>query len=363
LGSIVITGAQIGRQQKTSEKTGGDEEKEYRHAFLIVEAKKGPAGGHPRHVLCAESDADRDSWVEMLVRYVMGSYNEEPAFAFGPNAAVANDYVGSVAPRSSTSSTTPSDHHGLLNTGNSRRPLVRGMPRDEMMKTTQLPSIQTGNGASPTKAVDDRGEHSPARSMDPSPVDRQGPGGFSDVHIARKLLERGHPAPVHDSFPLSSSLPSTSSPLDNVNGSLVPTGQRSNSELGHYTDAAGYGRHQQDHFAEQYRRHHGDMSTFLSATSVPNLALPTDLRAPSPEKVEVNGKAKISAPIGGAPIPAGYKFGGKDPSSDPAGTATATERREKAKSRSFWGFGRPGMFLVLSFSFLHSWNPSANRSG
>jgi RalA-binding protein 1 len=284
----------------------------------------------------------------MLVRYVMGSYNEEPVFAFGPNPAATNDHVGSAAPRSSTSSTTPSDHHGL-STGNSRRPLVRGMPRDEMMKTTQLPSIQTGNDVSPTKAIDDHGEHSPARSMDPSPIDRQGPGGFANIHIAKKLLERGqHPAPHHDSFPLSSSLPSTSSPLDNVNGSLVPTGQRSNSELGHYTDAAGYGHHQQDHFAEQYRRqdHYGDMSAFLSATSFPNLSLPTDLRASSPEKVEVNGKAKISAPIGGAPIPAGYKFGGKDPSPDPA--ATASERREKAKSRSFWGFGRPGIFLVLS---------------
>ena len=73
-----MTGAQIGRQQRSDRAPSGDEEREYRHAFLIVEAKKGPGGNHPRHVLCAESDEDRDSWVEMLVRYFSGTYSEEP---------------------------------------------------------------------------------------------------------------------------------------------------------------------------------------------------------------------------------------------------------------------------------------------
>ncbi|KAJ7434573.1 hypothetical protein B0H11DRAFT_2258311 [Mycena galericulata] len=74
LGSITVTGAQIGRG---SERAVTDEEKECRHTFLIVEAKRGPGRNHPRHVLCAENDADRDSWVEMLVRYFSDSYNEE----------------------------------------------------------------------------------------------------------------------------------------------------------------------------------------------------------------------------------------------------------------------------------------------
>ena len=52
--------------------TDNDDEKNYRHAFLIIEGKKGPGGSPPRHVLCAESDAKRDSWVDILAHYVSG---------------------------------------------------------------------------------------------------------------------------------------------------------------------------------------------------------------------------------------------------------------------------------------------------
>jgi RalA-binding protein 1 len=331
LGGIVITGAQIGRQQKNSDKPSGDDEKEYRHAFLIVEAKKGPGGSHPRHVLCAESDSDRDSWVEMLVRYVSGSFNEDPGLALGPSPINTGDNTGSAAPRSSTSSIAPFGNN-LLDAGNSRRPQPRVVPRDDFMKVSQL---STSSGVSP----EGHKESSPVKSVDPSPIDRQGPGGFTETHTARKILERGHQqTDFADSLPQPSSLPSTS-PLDNVNGSLVAIGQRSNSELGQYSDMLGYGRRQRDHSPEQRRQDHpGDMPAFLNS-SAPNLVAQPDHRAPSPEKVEASAKAKISAPIGGAPIPVGYKFGGKDPTPDPA--ALAAERREKAKSRSFWGFGRP----------------------
>lgn len=64
MGSIHITGSQIGRQQRSQSSESADEN-EYRHAFLIIEAKRG--GAQNRHVLCAESDADRDGWVDVLV--------------------------------------------------------------------------------------------------------------------------------------------------------------------------------------------------------------------------------------------------------------------------------------------------------
>lgn len=94
MGSITITGAQIGRQQRAGDRRENDDEKEYRHAFLIIEAKKGPSGTSARHVLCAESDSDRDDWVEVLVRYVMGAYNEDPAAAYGPGPAPLNTSTG-----------------------------------------------------------------------------------------------------------------------------------------------------------------------------------------------------------------------------------------------------------------------------
>ncbi|WWC86689.1 uncharacterized protein L201_001566 [Kwoniella dendrophila CBS 6074] len=65
LGSIIITNAQIGRQNRPAEST---DERNFRHAFLIIETAK--RGTTNRHVLCAESDMARDSWIEMLVRYV-----------------------------------------------------------------------------------------------------------------------------------------------------------------------------------------------------------------------------------------------------------------------------------------------------
>ncbi|RSH92378.1 hypothetical protein EHS25_008793 [Saitozyma podzolica] len=70
LGSITITGAQIGRQNRPADSS---DERDFRHAFLIIEAAK--KGATNRHVLCADSDMDRDSWIEMLVRHV----DPEPA--------------------------------------------------------------------------------------------------------------------------------------------------------------------------------------------------------------------------------------------------------------------------------------------
>jgi len=70
-------------------------------------------------------------------------------------------------------------------------------------------------------------------------------------------------------------------------------------------------------------------------------------------KVDQNGKVKISGPIGGAPIPVGYKFGasGKDKDKDAAEQSTpGSDRREKAKSKMFWGFGRPNGMQLFAFT-------------
>ncbi|PWN34831.1 RhoGAP-domain-containing protein, partial [Meira miltonrushii] len=79
LGSINIRGAQIGRQQK-SVATDTDENS-YRHAFLILETKAPSSTGDQkqiiRHVLCAETDEERDDWVEVLVRAIGEADNRE----------------------------------------------------------------------------------------------------------------------------------------------------------------------------------------------------------------------------------------------------------------------------------------------
>jgi len=83
LDSILITAAQIGRQ-KRSEFFGTEE---YRHALLILKADR----HRRRHVLCAGSDAERDSWVDMLVRYVSGTYAEAgPSESHRQNPTLVN---------------------------------------------------------------------------------------------------------------------------------------------------------------------------------------------------------------------------------------------------------------------------------
>ncbi|KAI3393810.1 hypothetical protein diail_3586 [Diaporthe ilicicola] len=75
LGTIKLPGAQIGRQSQP----GGDApsparatdeaENQYRHAFLILEPKKKDPSTMTKHVLCAESDRERDQWVEVLLQW------------------------------------------------------------------------------------------------------------------------------------------------------------------------------------------------------------------------------------------------------------------------------------------------------
>ncbi|CAG8771905.1 1417_t:CDS:2, partial [Gigaspora margarita] len=90
LGSIRLTHAQIGRQQSSND-TDKDNENSYRHAFLILEPKPGSKAQNTRHVLCAESDAERDEWVEALLQYVglsqNGQWNAQPMLGISVSQA------------------------------------------------------------------------------------------------------------------------------------------------------------------------------------------------------------------------------------------------------------------------------------
>lgn len=71
LGSIKLQNAQIGKQSPgTNNSAAEDEENQFRHAFLILEPKRKDSSSLVRHVLCAESDGERDQWVDALLQYV-----------------------------------------------------------------------------------------------------------------------------------------------------------------------------------------------------------------------------------------------------------------------------------------------------
>ncbi|KAJ5550699.1 hypothetical protein N7461_005397 [Penicillium sp. DV-2018c] len=83
MGTIKLHRAQIGKQSQKSADQGGspsgvedDSDNQYRHAFLILEPKKKDSSALVRHVLCAESDEERDTWVDALMEYVEGASSE-----------------------------------------------------------------------------------------------------------------------------------------------------------------------------------------------------------------------------------------------------------------------------------------------
>ena len=78
LGTIKLQNAQIGKQSPQNENAsparpsaGADDiDNQYRHAFLILEPKKKDPSAVTKHVLCAESDRERDQWVDTLLRWI-----------------------------------------------------------------------------------------------------------------------------------------------------------------------------------------------------------------------------------------------------------------------------------------------------
>ena len=82
LGTIKLQHAQIGKQSAqhpshSPSRGGEDGDNQYRHAFLILEPKRKDSSSLMRHVLCAESDEERDVWVETLLYYVESSQGGE----------------------------------------------------------------------------------------------------------------------------------------------------------------------------------------------------------------------------------------------------------------------------------------------
>lgn len=97
---ISLINSQIGRQSNDSIA----EDKGYRHAFLIMESQKVSklSGSVPKHFFCAESDEERDAWVNTLIDFTQS-----------PNSSLP----GSIDPGNDNDSvdlTTPNRKHGEL---------------------------------------------------------------------------------------------------------------------------------------------------------------------------------------------------------------------------------------------------------
>ncbi|KAI9323657.1 hypothetical protein BX666DRAFT_1889043 [Dichotomocladium elegans] len=76
LGTIRLTNAQIGRQTSGVTPSADEHNSIYRHAFLLMEQKRQGSSHVTRHILCAESDEDRDDWVETIIQNIR--FDDEP---------------------------------------------------------------------------------------------------------------------------------------------------------------------------------------------------------------------------------------------------------------------------------------------
>lgn len=329
LGSITITGAQIGRQQRAGTSQGVDEDNEYRHAFLIIEAKKNQSNtSNSRHVLCAESDGERDSWVDILVRHVNGGYYDEqqnlPSSSSSTYSNGLSPIVTSVALANSLDSAQP--RSSTSSVGYSEQTLVpnkqRGFSRDDAGRLIHETLQEEGN--SPLEA--------PISTSLPSSSPLDGDGYTFSVPRSQSSL--GH----DDSSPDIKGTPSRPHP---------PTNHSTSSP---------------EHHRAKERDKRRSVQPIKVSSNIPKPSLDgrssPDIYTP---RVDQNGKVKISGPYGGAPIPAGYKFGasGKDKEKETTEQLTpGSDRREKSKSKMFWGFGRPNgvpSFMLTRLSpFSHS---------
>lgn len=221
--------------------------------------------------------------------------------------------------------------------------------KDDISRATAVPisQLQDINNAkifqsaplSGSASIDESYSSSPTKSVHTANIDRD---QSTYEEYAKRPVDRTEP-------PLSSSLPTTS-PLEVAGQGLVAF--RSSSELGHYADIdrrAAYPKQEQNTSeagrSREPRRDRKSYHPGLAAVSGSpttatffDRASSPDVGSQPPRAADPNGKVKISGPLNGVPIPAGYKFGGKDA---PTEGTSSSDRREKAKSRSFWTFGRP----------------------
>lgn len=318
LGSINIIGSQIGRQQKQA---SAEDENSYRHAFLIIEqTKKGQVPA--RHVLCAASDAERDDWVDVLVRSIAppsgSSYGDE---SYPQSDSTINDNTPS---RPSTSSIAPSE----LGDG------WRGTGPDN-----------GGAGHSPVDRIPGGPQHQSQ--------------GMSDAQLAQRILERNAGGP--GSTQIGNVAPSTSLPSSLEHSSNQAYQQtRSNSSLGHYTESpkdprgpsqlpmqeTSSPRAKPEKIATRASYHPALSNVKASASSHGPSSASSTLadrdrddssagESTTAGSVLSAGSKKISGPLNAQPIPAGYKFGGNKDSPG-ADVSPIADRDRKAKSGRFW---------------------------
>ncbi|KIW03338.1 uncharacterized protein PV09_05548 [Verruconis gallopava] len=112
IGVIKLHKAQIGKQsvQASHDASGKEDEidNQYRHAFLILEPKRKDSSSLVRHVLCAESDEERDAWVASLLQWVDQKDGNSNQHSTGKDSAKSQDQATTAPKPKRKAPTAPS---------------------------------------------------------------------------------------------------------------------------------------------------------------------------------------------------------------------------------------------------------------
>ena len=212
MGTIKIPNAQIGKQSPntTAQSSGSspedDTDNQYRHAFLILEPKRKDSSALVRHVLCAESDDDRDAWVEALLEYVEGPARENDSVS----SSSGSKYVPPQTPtrpmtNGGSNTNTHNNNNSNNNSGSKPRLFSNGAkkngkgnegPEPEGPDTVQGFSFDDAVPAEPPILGTTLDKPPPLKS----PTFPSSPGGFPEVGHHNSTSDQGplspHPSKV-----------------------------------------------------------------------------------------------------------------------------------------------------------------------
>ena len=291
MGMIPILNAEIGRQHNESS-TGPQDDKAYRHALLIIEAKKATGAVGLKHVLCAESDQERDAWVAELLIASNRSLNSQTVSA---SLVGLTNPSKPPLPRQSTSSSIVSEtmcqEQDMRNVGS--LPVTSGLiptpspTRSASNNVTSFPGDNELAGSLPKELTGTIRATMPDRSRQ-SGLPTKGTATSSTVTNSPGRMKRQSAMPLRYQA-LSHEKESSQMPLSKI----------SSSTSGKLQETEASGRITRD---------------------------------------------MISGPSNGTPLPAGFKFGRE-----------SNERDRKAKSMRLWGFGGKGELCARAASIDCPW--------
>lgn len=143
---IGIAGCQIGRQPDGKP---GDDKSAYRHSFAIMDPKKS-AKNPAKHIFCAETNDERDDWINVLVQVLLDDdqslYSQESSFSRTPVEPVASQLNASLeSPAKTTNSQGETDDEKELKKNKKRSffPFHKKSISEDLSDRTQNMHIQT----------------------------------------------------------------------------------------------------------------------------------------------------------------------------------------------------------------------------